>query len=89
MLTINKTKYLVFVEWSNTYEKYAHKVYKGTFLKESFLNSQRLAENFPNENGTLSTTSSPSVETETYLQVCGRVQGGICYINLTKQSKGV
>ena len=46
-----------FVDWNNTDEKYAHKACKGLFFKESFLNLQRLPENSPNENGTLSTPS--------------------------------
>ena len=46
-----------------TDEKYARKSCKSTFFKESFLNSQRLIENLPNENDTLS-TPSPSVQTE-------------------------
>ena len=50
-----------FVDWNKTDEKYAHKACKSTFFKESFLNSQQLTENVPNENGTLS-TPSPSIE---------------------------
>ena len=52
-----------FVDWNNTDKKYAHKACKSTFFKESFLNSQQLTENSPNENDTLS-TPSPSVQTE-------------------------
>ena len=40
-----------FVDWNNTDEK---KACKSTFFKESFLHSQRLTENYPNENDTLS-----------------------------------
>ena len=57
------SKVFDFVDWKNTDEKYAHKACKSTFFKESFLNSQRLTENSPNENGTLS-TPNPSVQTE-------------------------
>ena len=56
-------KVFAFVDWNNTDEKYAHKAGKSTFFKESFLNSQQLVENSPNENDTLS-TPSPSVQTE-------------------------
>ena len=52
-----------FIDWNNTDEKYAHKACKSTFFKESFFNSQRLTENSPNENDTLS-TPTPSVQTE-------------------------
>ena len=52
-----------FVDWNNTDKKCAHKACKSSFFKESFLNSQRLTENSPNENDTLS-TPSPSVQTE-------------------------
>ena len=48
-------KVLGFVDWNNTDEKYTHEACKSTFFKESFLNSQRLTENSPNENDTLST----------------------------------
>ena len=51
-----------FVDWNNNDEKYAHKACKSTLIKESFLNSQRLTENSPNEDGTLP-TPSPSVQT--------------------------
>ena len=56
-------KVFSFVDWNNTDEKYAHKACKSTFFKESFLNSQRLTENSPNEKDTLS-IPSPSVQTE-------------------------
>ena len=52
-----------FVDWNKTDEKYAHKACKSTFFKESFLDSQRLTENSPNENNTVA-IPSPSVQTE-------------------------
>ena len=59
----NYNKVFGFLDWNNTDEKYAHKACKSTFFKESFLNSQLLTENPPNENDTLF-TPSPSVQTE-------------------------
>ena len=68
------SKVFGFVDWNDTDEKYAHKACKSTFFKESFLNSQRLTENSPNESDILS-NPSPSFQTESQpasVQKCTR-----------------